>query len=751
MNKTEVLEKFKECLVIGEANWSGIHKDFNDDKKFIQFGQQLINDDGSEQKLKGRPRFVINKLIQFVKSVSNEQLKSSIVGKTYPIDNGADEDKALARHGVIRGVERTSNAEYAYCYGAEEALTGGMGAWRVDIDYISDKSMDQTMKVNRIVDASTVMAGPGIQPDYSDSKWFIIKAKSDKVIKWSVDYHRLDEAKTDIWGMDLQPFEYEFWYREDVKDTLYVWKTGRTVFKSQVKPDTPDDLFVMKDGKRLSRPTWRRQWTQYRLKYDDYVDGYEPKKWPGKYAGIVICNGREVYHEGERKLLSLCRYTKDSQRLYNFARQEMGRKLGFNPKAMWLAAIEAIPAKYRNMWNHAHEDTYGTLYWNDKDKSGKPIQKPELVNSFPLDPALSQEIAVTDRELKDTTGIQAENLAMTSNATSKVAIDAKKNEGDTNTYDFTHNKAVAVQHTERILLDLTPKVIDTKRQIRYVGEDDAEKVIEANAEYTDKKTGKIKMDYYFSEEEEYDLGVTVGASYDSKRQQDSENLQQLMQYADPTGKMALLPTAVENMDFNGAKEAAKALKKAANMVVPNLFEITDDDEEGPPKPEIPVEVQQQLQEHQEMKQAFGQMQQELQELKSSKDVEFAKLNQQRKTEVDKLRIEQEKVNVSKFEAQTNRLEAGQKGRENEAKLANDKLIAESNEQFETQKTEIEANFQSQMDAVIKKFDESVKSLEKPDKEEKQPITIINQIPKSGGKKDIQPNGKGGYTVETEDD
>ena len=131
----------------------------------------------------------------------------------------------------------------------------------------------------------------------------------------------------------------------------------------------------------------------------------ETEKWPGRWAGIAIANGHEVVVEGERKLLSLCRYSKDSQKLYNYARQEMGRKIGFAPKSMWLATVMAIPAKFREMWNTVHEETYGTLYWEENDGKGGKNTKPTLIETPSIDPQLSQEVAVTDNELKDTTGV----------------------------------------------------------------------------------------------------------------------------------------------------------------------------------------------------------------------------------------------------------------------------------------------------------------------------------------------------------
>jgi len=426
--KDEVLDLFEKYLQEGRQSWGNIHRDFNQDKKFIQLGEQLSPTE--IKKLKGRPQFVINKLIQFVKKVTNEMRQTDIAMKVNPIDGGADVPKAMVRKGVIQGIERTSNASYAYQYAGEEAVTGGMGAFRVNTRYVSDKSHDQTIDIKRILDASTVFYGPGVEPDYSDSRWCIIKGKGMGLDEDTELYNSInrDDINHSIWGSDEKAYEYEFWCRKDVPDVLYTLKAGRNVFKSQMDPNSPDEIFVMKDGKRLQRKTTRKQWYQYKLKAREFVE--PPVVWAGQWCPIIVVNGREVWNEGKRSLLSLCRYSKESQKLYNYARQEMARRLGLSPKVSWVAAIESIPKRFQDMWDNIHTKTYGTAYYNAIDGAGNALPAPQPPKVQPLDPALVTETQFSDTELKDTTGIQNENLGMSSNATSGKAILAKQREGD---------------------------------------------------------------------------------------------------------------------------------------------------------------------------------------------------------------------------------------------------------------------------------------------------------------------------------
>lgn len=693
VNKDDVLNIFEKCQERGKNEWGEIHKAFNEDKRFIQLGRQLSP--AEEEKLKGRPLHIINKLLTLVKSVTNEMRQTEISGKFSPIDNGADKEKAEVRRGVVRAIERISNAQYAYQYGGEEAVTGGMGAWRVNKRYVSDMSFDQTLEVKRILDASCVtigrMNGPCIEADFSDADWCIIEEKRSAAEEGGELWNRFKsnhKIKKDIWGDEDLPLEYEFWYCEKKKDTLYRFKTGRSILKSKLKEDQieNDELFILRNGKRLERETERKQWHCFKLSGRDYTE--DPVKWEGKFCPIIICMGREVWEDGKRTLLSLCRYSKASQQLYNYARQEMARRLSQAAKAGWLAALESIPKNLRKIWDTAHEKVYSTLYYKSRADDGTLLPKPEIPQSPPLDPSLVTEAQHADAEIKDTSGIQAENLAMRSNATSRVAIDAKKQEGDTITYDFQDNQAIAIQHTNRVLNDLVPKVIDTERQIRMIGEDDAEKVVRVNAPYLDEKTGEQTDIYYLSEEEEYDVSVSIGPSYESKRQAAQESILTVMEKS-PAAAIVMPHVWVKQLDFPWADSASKMLKKLLDRTHPGITEPDEDEDEN----EIQSRLMQAMQQNQQLQAQMAQLQEALQKSAADKnaaeaakaqaliknlEIERQKLNIEqdrkraeyafRKRELDiqmiekdkSIKIDQQNADTNKFDAQTKRMSAKKK-------------------------------------------------------------------------------------------
>jgi len=599
--KAEILDKFGKCRADGESRWSKIHQDYLDDKRFIQLGEQ---DAPGEDKHSGRARIRINKMMQFVKQVTNEMRQTNIAINVTPVDNGADVHKAKVRQGVIRGIERQCNASFSYQHAGEEQVTGGLGAFRIYTKYISDKSFDQTIAVRRIIDSSSVFYGPANEPDFSDAEWCIVRGNGNGIKQGDIGYSFVDNADdSKTWGTVDKPNEYEFWCLKKIPDTLYQFTNGKTIFASKVKSDAPLDIFIQKDGKRLERKTFRKQWYCYKIRAGEIV---ETSEWLGKYCPIVLVLGREVWVDGERRLLSLCRYAKDAQRMYNYARSAAAERLSMAPKAPWVAAVESIPDKFLSVWQNVHRKAVGLLPFRAYDDAGRPLPEPKHPAPLGLDPAVIQETQTSNDELKSTTGIYDDSLGKRGASSSGVAIRARQRESDVSTYDFQDNLNIAVRHAGVIINDLIPKVIDTARQVRMVGEDEKETVIKVN-----EKSDKAKADYgsedafYLSEEESYDIAVTVGASYATKRAENSENLLELMRVA-PIAAQALPNQYVRELDFDGAQAAAEQIERLMDKTTPGIVDKKDDKQQAMP-PQAIQAMQQAEQLQAALSQAMAQM------------------------------------------------------------------------------------------------------------------------------------------------
>lgn len=72
--------------------------------------------------------------------------------KTRPVDSVADPKTAEVMNGMIRAIEQSCNAEIAYDWAAESAITSGKGYFRITSDYTDPESFEQDIVTSRCPD-----------------------------------------------------------------------------------------------------------------------------------------------------------------------------------------------------------------------------------------------------------------------------------------------------------------------------------------------------------------------------------------------------------------------------------------------------------------------------------------------------------------------------------------------------------------------------------------------------------------------
>jgi hypothetical protein len=190
------------------------------------------------------------------------------------------------------------------------------------------------------------------------------------------------------------------------------------------------------------------------------------------------------------------------------------------------------------------------------------------------------------------------------------------------------------------LVDLIPKIYDTQRVARIIGEDgetDMVKIDPMQAEPVKKivnQEGIVIDKIYNPSVGKYDVVVTTGPGYATKRQEALEAMAQLLQ-GNPQLWQVAGDLFVKNMDWPGAQEMAK---RFAKTIDPKLMQDGDK----------PPELQQAEMQIQAMGQEMEQMYQMIQNVNKSIEMQ----DQKRKD------FEAE---VKMYEAETKRIAAVQAG------------------------------------------------------------------------------------------
>jgi hypothetical protein len=242
-------------------------------------------------------------------------------------------------------------------------------------------------------------------------------------------------------------------------------------------------------------------------------------------------------------------------------------------------------------------------------------------------------------DIKATTGQYDSSLGATSNERSGRAILAREKQGDTGTYHFVDNLARAIRYGTRQLVDLIPKIYDTQRIARIIGMDGETSTVRIDPMQQQPvrkivdEAGIVIEKIYNPSVGKYDVAVTTGPSYATKRQEAMDAMSQILQ-ANPNLWGVAGDLFVKNMDWPGAQEIAKRLQK---MVDPKLLA----DEEDPA-------LQAANQQMEVMAQEMQMMQQMLQNIQQS-------------MEAREVQVKEFEAQVKAYQAETDRIKAVESG------------------------------------------------------------------------------------------
>lgn len=602
-----------------------------------------------------RPTLTINKMPQHIRQVTNDIRQNRPSIRYRPADDKADPKVADILMGVVRHIEANSDADIAYDTAADNQVTAGLGYIRVLADYISPTSFDQDIYIRRIKNPFKCWDDPDIQdPVGADRKFFFIEERlSEEEFKEQYpDASPIDWAfAVDSQGWfsgDKYVRVCEYFSVEETDATLLMWSTGETSLKGEPLPPG-----VLEGEKPLkTRPTrkckviWRKM---------TGAEILETKEFPCEMIPIARVVGNEYEVDGKTIISGIVRNAKDSQRIYNVAQSAVVERVMQAPKAPYLAAARAIEG-YEQEWQTANTANHAFLPYNDRDENGEEIARPERVQAATVEAGLAQVAQGAADDIKSETGQYDASLGQRSNETSGRAILARQREGDTATYHYVDNLARAVRHIGRIILKMIPRIYDTRRVMRIVGEDDSstsaildpalpKPLVEEKDEY-----GALQR-IFNPMVGEYDVYTTTGPSYTTRRIEAVEAMTQMTQ-ANPQLWQVIGDQLVKSMDWPGAEDMAKRLKA---VLLPQVQQaIGDEDGE---EPEVPPQVQQAMEQMaaqiEQMGQALQQAQAELADKSADREAGLQEAQLKFDAEVVKAQAEVEKARIESQAAAAN--------------------------------------------------------------------------------------------------
>ena len=586
-----------------------------EDLRFVN-GDQWPVDLQNSRNLESRPVLTINKIDTYCRQVTNQQRQQRPRIKVHATNTQADMKTAQVIQGVIRHIEVNSNADHAYDNAFDYAVRMGWGYWRVTTNYMSDDSFDQEIYIDSIDNPFTVYWDPNsIAPDGSDADRCLVTTMMSKA-EFRKNYPDKDDGTSFtprgtgdtqsewITKEDIRLAEYFYTVREKAK--LYHLSDGTATFsKDNLERLAAAGIYVVDERDSVKKTI---KWVKLTA-----VEIIEERDWNGKYIPIVPVYGRHVVIGDKRKKFGMVRHAKDPQRMYNFWQTSVTESVALAPKAKWLIA-EGQDEGHESDWTQANIKSMPLLRYKQTDIDGRPAPAPQRLQPEPPPTGIMAASNSINADMQAIMGIFDPAQQMTGNISGK-ALNGQQQQVDMTNYDYYDNLTRSISHTGKIILDLIPKIYDSQRVMRIIGDDGKPDMITLNERDA---VGRVLNDVTVGT---YDVVMETGPGYNSKRQEAVDAMMPLLN-SNPEMFKAAGDLVFRNMDFPGADMIADRLS-AMNP----LAQIDA-------KSDIPPQVQMQLKQGQAQVQQLQQQLQAMQlAMKQRQDIEQVKQDAETKREL----------------------------------------------------------------------------------------------------------------------
>jgi hypothetical protein len=575
-----------------------------DDMKFVNVpGAQW---EANMKKERGdRPCYEFNKLRITCKRVINDMRANRPAGKVRGVED-SDKKTAEIYEGLIRNIWNSSDGDTVIDYAGEYQVSAGMGAWRINTKYVADDVFDQDIVVEPLQNPFCLYADPAskdhLKRDAAD--WALIdkvsKAAYEKrwpnaeVVEWESTEFDDDEDWED--GESVRIVEY--WYKEPYQKEIWQLQDGKVIDSGSPEAKVPEiqAQVVRKRAVNCER---------IKMCIASGESILEESDWAGPDFPFVLIYGESMVIDGKTCWFGLPRFAKDAQRSYNVSRTAITETIAQAPQAKWWATVDQAKG-HTGKWAEAHQKNFPFLLYNPDPKTPAP---PQRIGGAEVPIALIQESQIASEEIKAVTGIFDASLGQSAQEKSGRAIIARQQQGEIATFNYQDNMAKGIRRTWEILISLIPKIYDTQRELRILGSDGSEDYKTVNEVVMDPASGQM-LTVNDLAKGRYDVTVTVGPSFATKRQEASETYLQLAQ-ASPEVMAVAGDLVFKAMDLPYSEDIADRLKA---MLPPPIQQMLGEGKEIPPEAQaVMAQAQQAMQLVEQKNQLVMQAAQELQQ------------------------------------------------------------------------------------------------------------------------------------------
>ena len=568
----EAIDRFERCV-----KWEGnARKLFEDDLKFANADAdnwyQWPNSIRRNRDLDQKPCLTINKVRQHNLQIINnsKQNKPGIVVRG--VGNGATFEAAQVWESLIRSIEYQSNASVAYDLATYFQVTCGIGYWRLITRYVDEKSFNQGIFIDPVLDPLSVYLDPDAnRPDKSDSKFgFIFERLSRE--EFDQKYPKYKEyagqsvlGNVNAWVTDDHVVVVEYYRVVEKKDELILVIGPDGEELPTLRSEMPDGIYAALQEKQpymRTRPV-NKKVCEYYLIIGNKIAKHNI--WPDEEVPIIPIIGEEIVIEGQMDRKGHTRAMKDPQRMYNYWASAAVEYGALQTKTPWVGAAEAIEG-YETYWNTSNTENYAMLPYNAFTEDGQPLEKPERIQPPVSSPVALDGMKISSSEIEMVSGQYAPQMGAQGNERSAKAIQERQRQGDNATYHYIDNQGIAIRRTGKIILRLIPIILDTKQVVMVLGRDNTD--LEVEIDPFEKQAFQVQLNHDNEVIKrvlnptigKFEVQADVGPAYATKREE-AFNAMTLILTQAPELVSLIGDLLFKSGDFPLADEAAARLKR----------------------------------------------------------------------------------------------------------------------------------------------------------------------------------------------
>jgi len=539
-----------------------------------------------------KPKFEVNKIMLAVIRIVNEYRNNRIT-VDYVSKDGTENDKlAEVCDGFYRADEQASVADEAYDNAFEEAVGGGIGAWRLRTVYEDEEDDEddrQRIRFEPIYDAdsSVFFDLNAKRQDKSDADFaFVVTSMTRESYKEiynddPTDWPKIIHQYEFDWSTPDVVFVAEYYKVEKKTEVIRIFETIDGEEERYSQADFANDEMLEETLAAVGSREVRQKRIK-RMKVRKYImSGGKVLEDAGYIAGkcipIVVVYGKRWFVDNIERCMGAVRLAKDAQRLKNMQLSKLGEISALSSIEKPIMTPEQV-AGHQVMWAEDNLRDYPYLLINPVTgpDGNTQISGPVAYTKSPLvPPAMAALLQITEQDMQDILGNPQGADKMVSGVSGK-AVELIQTRVDMQTFIYMSNFAKGMKRCGEIWLSMAKEIYtEDKRKMKTIAPTGEAGMVELMQPMIDQETGAMQMANDLSDAT-FDVVAQVGPSSSSKRAATVRALTGMLQITqDPETAQVLTAMAMMNMEGEGVQDANAYFRK--KLLRMGVVKPTDDE------------------------------------------------------------------------------------------------------------------------------------------------------------------------------